>query len=566
MTKDKFDFQSNFENQKTHAPSLVQTRQGVCVLYKGRYLYSKWEPSKAILNIISNIQIPEHSVVLIFSPALWIGLPELIKKLPTTSVIATFEFDSNLYNFSCEHFPKEFENLLKTRILFFSKKNYSEFINFIQKTQFKKIVKIDFSSGVFFNKKDYDCIFNLTQNIVDQYWKNRLTLIKFARLYSKNIFKNLSFVPFAIPFENLEHTIEKPILVLAAGESLDYTIPELKKLQENFFIICVDVATTSLMENEIIPDAIVALEAQQIIEKAYIGKPCNSKTFLFLDLASRKHIAQIVNGPISFFVSEYAKIDFFDKLKQTQILKTVIKPLGSVGLVAIELALRLRKNENVPIYFSGFDFSFSCGITHARGTPVRKKMLLENSRLKSVLNIPATFADGTFSLQGKNGKQIVSSKTLFNYALLFTDTFKDKKNIFDIGITGIDLQIPKISFDKILKTCKTTKPKIKLPFFPQQFLDKSKLQCIIFFLKKEQNALMQLKDIFINGNNSKFRNEQSLDEQISELLKAREYLYIHFPDNPNNTNLQSFYNRIRIELDFFLKEINLSLSQLENLA
>lgn len=566
MAKDKFDFQSNFENQKTQTPSLVQTRQGVCVLYKGRYLYSKWEPSKAILNIISNIQIPEHSVVLIFSPALWLGLPELIKKLPTTSVIAAFEFDFNLYNFSCEHFPKEFENLLKTRILFFNKKDYSEFINFIQKTQLKKIVKIDFSSGVFFNKKDYDFIFNLTQNIVDQYWKNRLTLIKFARLYSKNIFKNLSLVPFSIPFENLEHTIEKPILVLAAGESLDYTIPELKKIQENFFIICVDVATTSLMENEIIPDAIVALEAQQIIEKAYIGKPCNSKTFLFLDLASRNHIAQIVNGPISFFVSEYAKMDFFDKLKQMQILKTVIKPLGSVGLVAIELALRLRKNENVPIYFSGFDFSFSCGITHARGTPARKKMLLENSRLKSVLNIPAAFADGTFSLQGKNAKQVVSSKTLFNYALLFTDTFKDKKNIFDIGITGIDLQIPKIPFDKILKTCKTTKPKIKLPFFPQQFLAKNKLQCIIFFLKKEQNALMQLKDIFINGNNSKFRNEQSLDEQISELLKTREYLYIHFPDNPYNTNLQSFYNRIRIELDFFLKEINLSLSQLENLA
>ncbi len=62
------------ENQNFETPSLVETRQGVSVLYKDHFLYSKYDPSKAILNIISNLSIPEYSIILIFSPVLWLGL------------------------------------------------------------------------------------------------------------------------------------------------------------------------------------------------------------------------------------------------------------------------------------------------------------------------------------------------------------------------------------------------------------------------------------------------------------------------------------------------------------
>ena len=54
------------ENQNFETPSLVETRQGVSVLYKDHFLYSKYDPSKAILNIISNLSIPEYSIILIF--------------------------------------------------------------------------------------------------------------------------------------------------------------------------------------------------------------------------------------------------------------------------------------------------------------------------------------------------------------------------------------------------------------------------------------------------------------------------------------------------------------------
>ena len=74
------------ENQNFETPSLVETRQGVSVLYKDHFLYSKYDPSKAILNIISNLSIPEYSIILIFSPVLWLGLKELLAKLDIYTV------------------------------------------------------------------------------------------------------------------------------------------------------------------------------------------------------------------------------------------------------------------------------------------------------------------------------------------------------------------------------------------------------------------------------------------------------------------------------------------------
>ena len=71
-----------------------------------------------------------------------------------------------------------------------------------------------------------------------------------------------------------------------------------------------------------------------------------------------------------------------------------------------------------------------------------------------------------------------------------------------------------------------------------------------------KNALEELKDLFTYADSSKFRKKEiPLETQVDELIKNREYLYIHFPDAVGATNQQSFYNRIRIELDFFLKEI-----------
>ena len=557
ITQNNTVSESSVSDTKTEIPETIQCRQGVSVLYKEHYLYSKYAPDKLINSIISNLSINQDTLVLIFSPVLWLGLENLILKLNENCKIAAIEYDDALFNFAEQNLPQKY----KKQILFFNKSTLNEYSDFIQKEHFKRILRIDFSAGTAFFKSEYDSIFLLTQSVIDQFWKNRLTLIKFGRLYSKNVFKNLCVFQNSIPFESLYNSVEKPILVCGAGESLNKTISQIKNKKESFFILAVDAAANSLLENGIKPDGIVAVEAQLAIEKAYIGKPANSKILLFCDSVSRTHVPKIVNGNTVFFISEYAKMKFLDRLKKAKILPPVIKPLGSVGLVAVEIALRLRKSENTKIIFSGLDFSYSTGITHSKGTAAHKQQLINVSRLCSVFNLDAAFGTGTFFINSKNNKKMVSTKALEKYALLFAETFLNQKNLFDAGESGIKLNFPKIDLESFSEFKSLQPAEFLKPDF--QFTRNKKTEIAIFnFLKEEQNALTILKDILTNGEQSAFFDKsKTLSTQIFNFLDEREYLFIHFPDAVGKTNTQSFFNRIRIEIDFFLKEINLQLQK-----
>ena len=559
MIQNNIGSQLATENQNFETPSLVETRQGVSVLYKDHFLYSKYDPSKAILNIISNLSIPEYSIILIFSPVLWLGLKELLAKIPATSSIAVFEYEKPLFDFAQENFPNELKDHLNNKIQIFNKSGIKNYFTFIQKQHFRKCLKIDFSAASALYKDDYNKIFTLTQRVIDQFWKNRLTLIKFSRLYSKNIFKNLTLLSDAIPLASLYKSVTKPILVLGAGESLNTTILELKKNFSKFFIICVDAAAAPLLDNGITPDAIIAVEGQQVIEHSYIGTPANSKCLLIMDLVSRNHIPYITKGKYSFFVSNYADMNFFELLKNYNLLPPVIKPLGSVGLVSMEIALKLRKDINIPVLFSGLDFSYSIGITHAKGTASHKALLSSTSKLKSVFNISSAFNTGTSSIICANGKKMITSKALESYALLFNENFEDEQNIFDIRTSGINLTSAKADLDHFIESLpanlNSNSYELNLNY---QAIPKSN---ITSFLQNEKQALEELKDLFTYADNSALRKKDiSLNEQIDSILTNREYLFIHFPDAVGPTNPQSYYNRIRIELDFFLKEINVALS------
>ena len=82
---------------ETEEPCLVKAGQGFSVLYKNRFLYSKYSPQKAIEQTIANLDILPQTLILCFSPCLWYGLKELLAKLPENSLILGIEADKKLF-------------------------------------------------------------------------------------------------------------------------------------------------------------------------------------------------------------------------------------------------------------------------------------------------------------------------------------------------------------------------------------------------------------------------------------------------------------------------------------
>ena len=66
-------------------PCLVQTGQGFSVEYKGKLLYSKYNPSKTIVQTIKGLTVLPQTLVLCVSPVLDYGINELLSKIKETS-------------------------------------------------------------------------------------------------------------------------------------------------------------------------------------------------------------------------------------------------------------------------------------------------------------------------------------------------------------------------------------------------------------------------------------------------------------------------------------------------
>lgn len=538
------------QNEK---PRLVSAGQGFSFLntveYKGRFLYSKYNPTRAIESVIEKTDILPGTLVIIFSPLLWHGLEKLVQKLPEDTHIFAIEIDPQLEAIAKEEIGK---SPYSKKIRLFNLSNSSVIENelkvILSTGKLKRSIRIDFSAGVQFHKEIYDYTALALQDIIGTFWKNRITLVKFGRLFSKNLVSNLRKISTSYILEDVEKTVSKPILVVGAGEGLDSL--NWNRLERNsFYIIAVDAALSPLLDRGIIPDAVAGMESQAAIQKAYTGtsgKLSNSGMIFFADLSSRTQIIDQLDTTTVFFASRYSEGRFFDTLMENGILKNFVPPMGSIGLAAFYIALRLRENESVEIYAAGLDFSYSIGFTHARGTMAHKGRLIDSDRIVPIENIGASFSQNSFFIESKNGGKTVTTKLLSSYAQQFTRLFSNEKNVFDASSCGINIGLPQKSPETVAKM----KPhsEVKFPELSDDRKEKTEL-----FISNEIKALSQAKSLLVHGKESEFFDGGNLDEQIKELLKEREYLFLHFPDGYRFSTEQSFLKRVRAEIDYFLK-------------
>ena len=84
-------------------PCLVQTAQGFSISYRQKFLYSKYDPKKSILQIIENLKLLPQTIILCVSPVLNYGLNELSQKLPDDCLMLGCELEDELYDFVKEN-------------------------------------------------------------------------------------------------------------------------------------------------------------------------------------------------------------------------------------------------------------------------------------------------------------------------------------------------------------------------------------------------------------------------------------------------------------------------------
>ncbi len=528
-------------NQKPCDLQKIETSQGFSLSYKGHLLYSKYNPKKNIISAVESLQLLPGTIILCYSPLLGYGLDELLTKLPENCLLILCEAEKELFDFSNAEgiFSKKDKRLLLCPTASLNELPLKLF-EMAAEGLYKRVIRLDMSAGTQFHKDFYDSLYSACSDSIMTFWKNRITLTKFGRRYSKNLFENLKYLASSFPIKNYFSAIEKTILVFGAGQSTESFLKSNKISSEDYFILCADTALKPLLKHGIKPDGVFVEEAQSVIVKAFTGTAKGIRIFAGLSsIPNLSHIAGAEN--ISFFFTEYTQAVFIKDLKEKSFIPSANKPFGSVGLTAVYYALKFRKNEKVPVFVCGLDFSYSAGLTHTKGALAHLLRLSSNNRLLPAQNYAAAFSIGSSYVPDKSGQTFISTPTLQSYALMFRSLFSGEKNLFDAGQSGIDLALPKAR----PQPSSSKEIHIKEDYFSPE--EKTEIQS---YLDNERKELEHLKDLLTGRTELSGR---ALLEEIRKIAEPREYLYLHFPDGCRFSTDQSFLNRLRTELDFFLK-------------
>jgi len=578
------DSSTNSVDAEFIPPRVEETQGGATVFYKSRYLYSKRQPRKQIETVVASFLSSERTLFIFASPVLGYGVPQLINTLHPSSFLLLIEYDEFLGTLFEDSFWKKFNTYLinasnvshsnstsnnfipngptscmlnftparnATYLCTKDKQAVVEKIRSLTGFNFKRIEMIRGSAGFSLYEDFYANLLHLLEEEMSCFWKNRITLIEMARLYSRNIFKWMRQISedtkrFKILPKN---SVEKPILVIGAGPSLDSSLSFIKENREQFFLLAVDVALPTLSSMEVEADAVVLLEGQYWIESAFLQSKYR-KIPLFASITSNPHVFNILQSEVFFYSIEFAPIAFLKNFTNTFPNIYSFSPLASVGLLALQLALFIAKN-GVPIFHTGLDFSYSQGFSHARSSMHPQNITIGCSRLKG-LYCSSLFPLGCQKVKGKNDKFFWSTPILGSYACIYKREFLHYKNIFDIGKTGLilrDYVLKEAEVEGFLKSLKQNKAKATTLNYTRQE-ETLNIEKVESFLSKEKEKLTIIKNMLtgIDEWNSKI---------FANIIKSCDYLYLHFPDYPTlkdeNMFQPSFLKRIRIEVEYFLK-------------
>lgn len=586
------------DTDQLEKPLLTPTSRGFSVLYRGKYLYSKYNPPQAINRYIEQLEITDSTLFLCFSPILPYGLNTLLEKLPESAYVLAVECDQALMRLSLDNgersvFAHQQFSYIRTDAV-------SEVIHKIESLPlfpFKKCVCIPCSGGVQLYQPFYNEVRIYAEEIISRFWQNRITLMHLGRNYVHNTFRNLIALCdaaadtdsgsrlFGSSHQRLMLTTQericKPIIVAGAGPSLDQSRDFIRQRRSELFVLAVDAAAPALLP-DIVPDAIVLVESQYWIDAAFIGLRSNapSKTHaalrtipLFADITASPRALRAAGSQIFHFCTDYAPLHYLTRI-YSALQPLVLQPMGSVGLTAVQLALRLTQPD-IPVFHTGLDFTWQDGLTHARGSSPVKKLFTEITRTESLykLNVPPDVR----RIRGKQGRSYRTTTILSGYAELYRHAFADNSRIIDIGQRGCTLsdrqpetseheaaqQLAAYTAAQMEKAKVTAAPQgTAQPYLPLYTHDMhagyshsqtppmySQARCaqLEHYLAQEWEALTRLT--------KHLQGQQPISEQeILALLTERDYLYSHFPDAARGYihNL-GFLKRVNIELRSILK-------------
>ena len=207
----------------------------------------------------------------------------------------------------------------------------------------------------------FKTVVQFMNNLVLASRRNLATLSEFAPIWENNIITNIPYMlksPGVIPLKDIIKN--NPVVIIAAGPSLDKSISLLKKIRDKAIFFCVDTALRTVTNNGIEPDIVLTVDAQKENTRYYDDIALDN-LYLVSDGLSDPDLVNRFNG--RWFVMHYGHPLMLWMEKLTGQEKGFLKVSGSVTTLGLSLAIESGADK---IIFVGLDLSFTAGQYHSK--------------------------------------------------------------------------------------------------------------------------------------------------------------------------------------------------------
>jgi len=509
-------------------PRLLNGERGSTLLWRDLAFYPPSDPVSSARRKARGFPISSRTLVFVPSIGLGYGLAELLGRLPEQCAVVCAEV-----------FPEVMAEAIRVglprdpRIVVVRTEDPEALVAAVRAMgvgRFRRVVEAPLCAGYRLARQTYERMRQAIAQELAGYWRNRLTLTALGSRMVCNLLDNLTLLPEAGDIGDLG--TELPVVVVGAGPSLDSTLEPLAPLRDRFALVAVDTAVPALAARSIVPDLIVALEAQASNLQDFIPAR-DPAPLLACELASHPSVARLYRGRLLFFSSAFAPLPIFDRLAGAGILPTPIPGLGSVGVCAAYLALRLTRGD---VYLTGLDFSFPGGRTHARGTPYHLAMLHRCERVKPIgqLAYQAMAARDRIHVRGKDGASLQTDGVLRSYRdTLRRETAAEARRIIDIGDVGMDLDLRAVSVTEAAGRLKKSARGSGFGVSGRGSADASRRER--FDGRRIQEFLRAERDLLVRASEAarQAASNRIVDPACAELIRAVQHAWVHFPDDPD---------------------------------
>ncbi len=554
-------------------PEFVQTPGGLSLRYRDSWLYSARDPRALPQRSALSFALPQRSLVLVLSPLLGYGLDILLERLPPDCGILCVEADRGLFDFSHELIAPAIRS--DPRFRYIHARKPRDLIGSVADiATFRRVLVLSLSGGASLNISIYEELRAALAAEISTLWRNKATLNRMGRLWLRNVIANIGELGRAQSLRELNRKREgRPIIVAGAGPSLEGLLRFLSGRSEAFFILAVDTALPAFLAMGIRPDAVICLEGQCYNLKDFIGASA-SGIDIIPDLSAHPFSFRGLGGGVYPIASHFADCRLLERLTQAGLSPPGLPPLGSVGVAALHLGIRLSGSDS-PLFFSGLDFSYPRGKVHARGSPSHAALLAGMSRLKADSWYVASLRPGTMSVSGLGGRPRISDPILSSYAQLArAEIARAPQAVYDLRGEGLELGAINLSLEALAdflpqKSKDSPGPAVaavggpvartpddaasgsvngaasgSLEWPPEVGpRESSRAQAVQAFARAELERVEELRAILAGSPGAQAW-------RLEALLAECDYLYLHFPDYQARDSLsQSVLKRVSVEAD-----------------